>query len=199
MTPTPPVGSNISVKADTGDPVIVIPGGGSVMRYGVGLFILCWLGGWFFGLRAASLQLLSGTGANKGFVAFWLGAWVLGGAFALYTVYRIFQPSIPETMTLRRNSLVYDSGIPPFQTGGYRYRYADSWNAWKSMFPKRTIAEIDRNQLSSLRLRETDSGNRLTLDVNASRLDLASGATEVDREWLYRVLAERYALTAPRA
>jgi hypothetical protein len=49
--------------------------------------------------------------------------------------------------------------------------------------------------LQSLRLRETDTGNRLTIDVDAARLDLASAASEVDREWLAGVLTRRYSLT----
>jgi hypothetical protein len=188
------------VKTDNdGDPVVVIPPtSGGVMRYGMGLFILFWLGGWFFGFRSASSQLLAGNLQNKAFLVFWLAAWTIGGAFALYYVYRIFRPSIPETIALKGRGLLYDSGIPPIQLTsfyGYGYRYIDRRDAWKSLFPKRTRVEIDRNQLASLRLRETDAGNRLTVDANASRLDLAMCATEVDREWLYRTLAQRYALT----
>ena len=40
-------------------------------------------------------------------------------------------------------------------------------------------------------------GNRLTEDAGAQRLDLAGAATEVEREWLYRLLAKRYALSVP--
>jgi hypothetical protein len=36
--------------------------------------------------------------------------------------------------------------------------------------------------------------NRLTVDVAGTRVDLARAASEIEREWLYRVLAERYAL-----
>jgi hypothetical protein len=53
---------------------------------------------------------------------------------------------------------------------------------------------ISRQDLRSLRLRETEIANRLTVDVASKRIDLAQGASEVEREWLYRVLAERYAL-----
>lgn len=66
--------------------------------------------------------------------------------------------------------------------------------SWKDLFPKRTIVELDGCKLATLRLRETDAGNRLTIDANASRLNLASTASEIDREWLYQVLAKRYSL-----
>jgi hypothetical protein len=193
MTPTPPVGSFISVGADDGDPVIVIPSdNGSIARYGVALFIACWLGGWYFGFRSAASQLLSGNSPAGGFLAFWLGAWIIGGIFVLYYLFRLLRPPLPEKLRLKRSSLIYDSGVPPLQLS--YGRYADRREAWKSLFPKRVIVEIDRAQLASLRLRETDSGNRLTVDVNASRLALATAASEIDREWLYQLLASRYSL-----
>jgi hypothetical protein len=195
MIPTPPPGSVISVQSDDGDSVIVIPhGGGSAWRYGTGLFVLFWLGGWFYGFRSAATQLLSGQAS--GFLIFWLGAWTVGGGFALYYVYRMFRPSVPESLRLKYSGLLYDSGIPPYQVN---WRYGNQMEAWKSIFPKRTRVEIDRTQLASLRLRETDSGNRLTVDANAARIDLASGASEVEREWLYKLLADRYSLPAPTA
>ena len=40
-----------------------------------------------------------------------------------------------------------------------------------------------------------DAVGQMTLDLDASRLDLAQTATEVEREWLAKVLARRYSLT----
>jgi hypothetical protein len=37
-------------------------------------------------------------------------------------------------------------------------------------------------------------GNRLTVDVDALRLDIAQSASEIEREWLYQLLAKRYSL-----
>lgn len=53
---------------------------------------------------------------------------------------------------------------------------------------------ITRRDLRSLRLRETESDNRLTVDVASARVDLGRAASEVEREWLHRLLTERYAL-----
>jgi hypothetical protein len=199
MTPTPPHGSRISIRSDDGDSVIVIPpSAGSFWRYGIGLFILFWLGGWFYGFRSAAAQLLSGSGPvpAKGFLVFWLGAWTLGGILAAYSVFRIFRPPVPESLRLRRNSFVYDSGIPPVAFQAY-FRYRNQIEYWRSLFPKRTIVEIDRAQLATLRLRDTDAGNRLTVDAGASRIDLAAQGSEIEREWLYELLAERYSIPAP--
>ena len=190
MNLQPPAGSKISIMMDGADPKIVIPYVGGPARYFIGLFLLFWLGMWTMGFRDAGSRVLSGN-AN-GFIIFWLGAWTLGGVFAVLTLYRAFRPPVPESLELKRNGVSYDSGVPPLQFDSYRRRnLKETWNA---TFPKRVRIDLDRRQLQSLRLRETDSGNRLTIDVDAARLDIASAASEVEREWLARLLAQRYAL-----
>jgi len=62
------------------------------------------------------------------------------------------------------------------------------------MFPKRTCIELDWQKLQSLRLIKTNDGNWLTVDVDALRLDIAQSASEIEREWLYQLLANRYSL-----
>ena len=186
----PPNGSKISVTMDSGDPLIVVPHESpGASRYFVGLFLLFWLGGWYFGFSHAISDLRSG-GAN-GFLLFWLGGWTVGGGFAIYYLYRMFRPSVPESLRLRLNGVVYNSGVPPLQV-----QYGDTTrkDAWKSYFPKRARIQLDRRQLASLRLRETDAGNRLTVDAGADRLEIAQSAGEIEREWLYRTLAKRYSL-----
>lgn len=86
-----------------------------------------------------------------------------------------------------------DSGIPPFQFQS-SWRYKNAKDAWKAIFPRRVRVELERRQLQSLRLRETERGNRLTIDVDAARIDIAPTASEVEREWLARLLAQRYSL-----
>jgi hypothetical protein len=94
---------------------------------------------------------------------------------------------VPETLQLKRGSIAYDSGIPPFELN-------KSSDYWSSLLSKRLRADLDRQQLQTLRLRETETGNRLTIDLGAQRLELASQASEVEREWLARLLVRRYAL-----
>jgi hypothetical protein len=159
------------------------------MRYYVGLFLLVWLGLWFAGFSSAVSSLSSGQ--PHAFLVFWLVGWTLGGAYAMYMAYRALRPSVPESLTLMPNSVTYDSGIPPLQNPNFGYTPKD---AWKSVFPKRTRVELDRRKLQSLRLRETNDGNRLTVDADALRLDIAQSASEIEREWLYQLLANRYSL-----
>jgi hypothetical protein len=192
MDLNPPTGSKISIVSEGADPTIIIPAANNPMRYFTGLFLLFWLGGWAFGFTSAASQVLSGK-ANA-FIIFWLGGWTLGGIFAAYALYRSFRPSVPESLELRRNSVTYDSGISPVQFGSSG-RYKNPRDTWHSAFPKRVRVELDRRQLQSLRLRETESGNRLTIDVDAARVEIAPTASEVEREWLARLLAQRYSLS----
>lgn len=188
MQLSPPRGSRIAVLQDGSDDVIIIPQPDvSVARYFIGLLMLFWLGGWSFGFVSAYSKVRSGQGDS--FLLLWLCGWTVGGAFAAYYLYRILRPSVPESFRLRGRDLVYDSGIPPFQLQAHHARQAD---AWRALFPKRLVVELDRERMQSLRLRETDAGNRLTVYVGSTRLDLGRAASEVEREWLSQVLKERY-------
>jgi hypothetical protein len=192
MDLSPPQGSKISIVEGNGDPTVAIPARGGFGRYFVALFMLFWLGMWQFGFRQVGSQVLSGKA--QPFLIFWLGGWTLGGMWAAYVLFRTIRPSVPETLALGRNSLAYDSGVAPPQFNFYG-RNQNPLTAWRSAFPKRLQADLDRKELQTLRLRETDSGNRLTVDVEGQRIDIAQAASEVEREWLAGVLARRYSLT----
>jgi hypothetical protein len=192
MDVRPPNGSTIAVTTEGADTVIVVPhGSGSVMRYFVGLFLLFWLGGWFVALSNTVPKVMSGNAPP--FLFFWLGGWTVGGLFAMVFLYQVVRPSIPESLRLTHSGVIYDSGRPPFQFQ-YYHGQRSAKDAWKSIFPKRMLATLERRKLQTLRLRETPEGNRLTVDADSQRLDIAQSAGEVEREWLYQVLAKRYAL-----
>ena len=192
MDLNPPGGSGISISYDEADPTIIIPAKGSASRYFGGVFLLFWLGGWAFGFKSAASQLMSGKGNL--FIVVWLGAWTVGGILAALAAYRTFRPTVPETLQLKRGSVAFDSGIPPLEFNTYQ-RKASTRDYWNSLLSRRIRADLNRPQLQTLRLRETESGNRLTIDVDARRIELASQAGEVEREWLARLLSKRYGLT----
>lgn len=192
MDLNPPEGSKIRIASEGGDPTVVVPSASSFGRYFIGFFLLFWLGMWTIGFRDAATKIISGTTGN-GFLVFWLGAWTLGGMIAAFTLYRAFRPSVPETLELKRNSVAYDSGIAPPQFNS-SWGYRSPKDSWNTIFPKRVRVELDRSLLQSMRLRETESGNRLTVDVGAQRVEIAPTASEVEREWLARLLARRYSL-----
>jgi hypothetical protein len=193
MDMNPPKGSQIAIRYDDLDPTIVIPAKANALRYFGGLFLLFWLGGWALGFKSASTTLMEGKGGF--FLVFWLGCWTVGGIIAALSAYRILRPTVPETLRLRRGSVEYDSGIPPLELFDYRRNisFRDYWSAFLS---RRVRASLDRQHLQTLRLRETETGNRLTIDLGAQRIELASQAGEVEREWLARQLARRYEIPA---
>jgi hypothetical protein len=165
------------------------------MRYFMSIFMLAWLGGWAVGWISAASTLSSGgtgRGGPNAFLAFWLVGWTVGGVWAMYSLYRLLRRPVAELLRLTAHGVMYDSGIPPLSTFS---GYASRKEAWKSMFPKRTRVELDRQKLQTLRLRETNGGNRLTVDADALRLDIAQSASEIEREWLYQMLVKRYSLT----
>jgi hypothetical protein len=192
MDLNPLAGSQISIDRNDLDPTIIIPATASSTRYFGGVFLLFWLGGWVMGETSAITQLMSGKGGA--FILFWLGGWTIGGIFAALTAYQIFRPTVPETLQLKRGSIAYDSGIPAFELNNTKTRNKGVREYWNSLLSRRVRADLDRQQLQTLRLRETETGNRLTIDLGAQRLELASQASEVEREWLARLLARRYAL-----
>ena len=189
MKITPPKGSKISVGTnELGEPVIAVPVAQNVSRYFGGIFLLLWLVGWFFGETSVASQILSGKAS--GFHIIWLAMWTMGGMFAAYAAYRSLRPTVPESLRLTRTGVGFDSGVlpPRFE------RNRSAWGNLSNTFPKRIRCEINLRQLQSLRLRDTDTGNRLTVDVDNQRIEIAAAATEVEREWLARVLTERYGL-----
>jgi hypothetical protein len=188
MANPPPPGSTMRVHTDaTGEIITIRKLGGGLIRVGMGLFLLVWLGGWTVGFVSAFDEVLGGEADP--FLIFWLAGWSLGGLFAFYFLFRIFRPVVPETFTLLGTSIRYDSGIPAFSPN---FSTRSQMNAWKDVFPRRIRHELDQNALRSLALRETDNGNRLTIDIGAKRIDLAKTATEIEREWLYETLSRRY-------
>lgn len=188
MNSAPPQGSEIKVDTLNGHQHILVPyGKGGAIRYFIGIFLLFWMGGWFMGFTSAFSQISSGEGGA--FLIFWLGGWSVGGLFAGYMIYRAFQKSIPEQLLLNHPSLSLDTGVPPLKID-FGMRGQNEY--WKSMFPKRKRIEFSASEIKTMELRETDSGNRLTIDKGAERVEIAIGATEVEREWLFDFLQRNY-------
>lgn len=194
MLTQPPQGSTISVTSSGGKQIISIPFArqGSA-PYFVAAFLTFWLVAWVAGGVSAAGQLVSTpAGPGSAFLVFWLCAWAVGLVLVIAQLRRIFQRSIPETIEVGAAGVTHDTGIAPFRMPASRTL------PWKSVFPKRITQTIDRRQLDTLRLREGDTRNRLTVDAGAQRVELASAATDVEREWLWKVLSDRYALATPK-
>lgn len=190
MSQYPPQGSKIEVGTLNGHQHIVLPhGDAGLMRYFIGAFLLFWLGGWFMGFTSAADQVMSGKGGA--FLLFWLVGWTIGGIFAVNYLYRIFRKSVPEQLLLNKPNLSIDTGIPPFKMY-LGVNIANQKDYWKSLFPKRKKIEFSYDEIKSLKLRETDSGNRLTIDKGSDRVEIAPSVSEIEKEWLHRHLKLNY-------
>jgi hypothetical protein len=191
---TPPPKSRIETTTDrNGFAVITLPlARPSFARFAVSLFLLCWLGGWAFGWVAAFRQIVNGPKGPAPFLMFWLTAWTVGGCFAVWYLWRLLRPSVPETLTFATPNLLYDSGVQPFPIFfGYGRGQSDYW---KKMFEKRKRIEFSLQEIRTLTLRDTSEGNRLTMDHANDRIDIGRGLTEVEREWLFRLLKTEYGI-----
>ncbi|MVT63638.1 hypothetical protein GPL21_00735 [Bradyrhizobium pachyrhizi] len=182
----PPAGSKISVVTEGPDPVIVIPPDNS-MALSAGLLMVILLVFGVIVLIHTASTILSGQG--NVFLVIWMGLWMPGLAFAACALYRLFRRRrrgpVPETLTLKRNGVGYDSGLVPLLLKGRAIS-----------FPKQMHVDLDHRQLQSLRLRGNVVGQwRLTIDVGADRIDIAPNASGVEREWIARLLAKHYGLT----
>lgn len=189
---TPPPESNIEITTDrNGFALLTLPAERrGFARIGISVFLLAWLGGWAFGWWMAFRQIVYGTKGPELFLMFWLIAWTVGGAWAIWCLYRFLRPIVPETLAFAKPNLVYDSGVrpPPIFFGYWRGRT----DYWKNMFEKRKQIEFSPQEISTLRLRDTSDSNRLTLDHGNDRVDIGTGLTEVEREWLFQLIKTEY-------
>ena len=185
---TLPEGSRTQTKYTSEGELFILPCAKSgAMRYLIGLFILFWLVAWAFGWVSAFDELRKGGGGSI-FLFGWLGAWTVGGLFAIYFAYRLWRPGVPETLLMRSDSLQYDSGLPVFVP---QFK-SNPKDFWKDFFSKRIQVSFSQDALHSLALRETSEGNRLTIDFRSKRIEIGPGLEEPGREWLYQFIKQKY-------
>lgn len=118
---------------------------------------------------------------------FWLGAWTVGGFFAARTFLALLVPSRPEKIILTRNQIDYQepSADFSFQHGVYQ---RNGFGFWKQVFKKPRKLTFSLADAQTLTLRDQGEVQRLTIDQGIERISLAEQATEIEREWLYKVL-----------
>jgi len=189
MNQRPPQGSNIEIDMVNGyQRILIPPKNPATTKYLTGVFLVLWLCAWFIAFINAINEIISGTAGV--FLIFWLGLWSIGGILVIFYIYQIFRKSVPEQLLLNKPNLSINIGmtITISDLSGQDYY-------WKSILPKRRGIELNYNEIKTLKLRETKSGNRLTVDKGTERIEFAALATEVEREWLFQYLSKSYNLT----
>lgn len=191
MITQPPAGSRITIVQDGQEEIISIPPKPrSPAQFLVFAFMIFWLGLWAQGwLSAANQVLTKGLAGAGAFLVFWLCAWTVGGVLVMHTLRASIRMPTPATIRLRSDGVLYDAGFSPIQ---WNTDPKSQRNSWKDAFKKPPIRLFANQDLTSLKLREADGSNRLTIDVGNERIDLAEAATEIEREWLFEYLAKRY-------
>lgn len=193
---TPPEGSKIRVEMERCyEKLILTHGSGGVMRFLIAVFLLAWLGGWALGW-IASVGILFKEDGPGGFLVFWFAGWTIGGVCMIWFLSRILRSSVAEEIVLSNPTLIYDSGVPPFTIS---FNYRSQIEAWKKLFKRRRKIEFTPNEIQSLRLREIEPGNCLTIDKGIERFYIGTSLTEVEREWLFQVLSEKYKIEQQRS
>lgn len=188
---TPPTGSTIRVEDEWGTPKLVLPHASSPLRYFFALVLVVWLCVWALIFTTATNILLNNSASVEGILVFWFCAWTLCGLLVMYTMYRLLSAGAPEILIFALPSLLYDSGTPPVK-GLIGWGFRPQTEYFKSLFAKRRQLTITPGELASLRLREHESGNRLTVDCAGERIELGTSLSEIEREWLYKTLMEYY-------
>jgi hypothetical protein len=184
-------GSRISVDYDKGYERVSIPHQSSgIMKYLVACFLVFWLGGWAMGWKSAFSSIVKREGSGGLFLIFWLGGWTIGGIFALFVLYRIIQRPVAETLYLSRPHVIHDSGVAPFTPS---FSMKSQGEFWSNVLTRRVRHEFTPEEMKTITLREHENGNRLTLDKGSKRIELAKGATDPEREWLFQLIKKEYA------
>jgi hypothetical protein len=190
ITPLATSKINVVIDQTNGYVRLTLPmGKGGLARLAVSLFLLCWLGGWAVGWISTFRQLTSGVKAPEPFLIFWLAGWTIGGAFAFWYLWRLLRPTISETLVFAKPKVIYDTGVQPLPISlGYR----PGRDQWRKIFEKRRRIEFTSAEIATLILRDTSESNRLTLDHATERIDVGRELTEVEREWLFRLVKQEY-------
>jgi hypothetical protein len=155
-------------------------------RYPMAAFIAFWLCGWAVGWVAVAGQIVrGGNGGPQVFLVGWLGAWTVGGGFAIWSLWAMLRPTRPESLRLEAEELRYNPGRRPYNP----WQQHGWWGWGHPTAPNPTHAvEVARSAISGFVLERIGERQRLCFDRGADRLEVGAGLREPEREWLFAVL-----------
>ena len=165
MKPTPPLDSKIKIGTLNGYEHIIIPYMSTgITRFLSGGFLLLWLAGWYSAFSNVLSEIIAGKGDPILFI--WLSLWSIGGLYVARILYKNFRKPVPEQLLFNKPNLSLDTG--------------------------RRRIEFSPEEFKSMKLRDTNKGNRLTIDKGSERIEIASKVTGTEKEWLFRYLQDSY-------
>ncbi|MCL2714639.1 MAG: hypothetical protein FWD68_08690 [Alphaproteobacteria bacterium] len=190
----PPPGSRISVGTDDhGMPVILIPAAPRLSRFLLAIPFLVGLLFWCAGEILAAAMIFSGKvhGFRIVFLVIWLLLWTTGGIFGAVFAFWTLRRAQPQSLRLLGGAVEFDSGRrPPCLVPEELI-----WGGVPNYFPRRIRHSISLRQMQGLRLRQSDAGTRLIVEIDGEVIEIAKGASDVEREWLAQFVLAHYGLT----
>ena len=128
------------------------------------------------------------SGPLEPFLLAWLGAWTVGGGFAMWTVWRIVRPAVPQSIVLDYQSFDFDSGIIPLDLVALQSRTMTDRRGYASLGKKRQKFHVTRDEHPVFVLERVGDTQRLRFDRGIQRVEIGETLSEPEREWLYGVL-----------
>lgn len=186
--PEKPAGSVIAEAIDSAGVTLSWPTPSpGPARYAAAAFIAFWLCGWAVGWVSAAGEIArrGNDDASRLFLGGWLGAWTVGGGFAVWLLCAMLRPTRPESVRLEADVMRYDPGRAPYVP----WRRYPWWGWGGSAVPAPTpAAVVARSDIRGFVLGRVGERQRLCFDRGADRLEIGAPLREPEREWLFAVL-----------
>ena len=185
-----PNGSKIRIVESQDRLEVLIPSPERGVVSYLGFFMICiWIFMFVFSMLGKTIRFFNSSDEIN---LFWLMQIVflcIFGWLAILFFWRLLRKSADEKIFLSKSdgSLEYFPGFLPLEFFYTPENYSVSPTKVFSPFSPKWI-KFEEEELNTLTLRETKSGNRLTIDSGSKRTEIARNVSEVEREWIYRLI-----------
>jgi hypothetical protein len=147
------------------------------------IFLLAWLGGWFFGEASAIQSLLTHGLETQGFLVFWLIGWSVGGIAA--AIAWSWNVAGKEVVKVGRGMLTYQRAIGPLKlTRQYDLNHVKELR----VSPLGLATSRQRNGFNTLGL----PGGPIAFDYGAKTINIGSGVDEAEAKSLVEAIKHRF-------
>jgi hypothetical protein len=126
---------------------------------------------------------------------FWLCGWTFGGIFALFFLWLLVRPEVPEAVQLDAERLRY---LPGWSMCLYDDSDDSPGQAAPTLAGPSSPIEVSRSAIRAFVLDRGRVRQHLWLDLGTKRREIGASLTEADREWLYAALRTWHSRTQPQ-
>ncbi len=158
------------------------------------LFFICWGGFSLLIFVFGPLIAWDDDISNKYFFVFIYLVMTIILYGSIKSLYLLIKGETPESLILRESSLIFNSGRPNIKIGFFLSFLSELGEFKRLLLYKVQHHHFSCDQLKTLTLRETDHGNRITIDQGRHRISFFTTATDEQRKWLFNYLNSYYDL-----